>query len=88
MPNNTKDKNNTILVKFYEDVGDMEARSMLATMGARGTRVSTLIKRWAVEVAYWREEEYLYKFYDSDIVQAVHDSFDKEKEAADAQDQN
>jgi hypothetical protein len=88
MPTRAKDKNNTLLVKFYDDAGDKEVRAMLATMGVSGTRVSTLIKRWAVEVPYWREEEYLYKFYDSELVQAVHDSFDKEKEAADATEQN
>lgn len=77
VPKRIKDKNNTILVKFYEGVADKEVHSMLAWMGISGTRVSTLIKRWAVEVPYWREEEYLDKFYASELVQAVHDSFDK-----------
>jgi hypothetical protein len=88
MPTRIKDKNNTLLVKFYDDVGDVEARAMLATMGVSGTRVSALVKRWAVEVPYWREEEYLYKFYDSELVQAIHDSFDKDREAADAPEQD
>lgn len=78
MPTRFKDKNNTLLVKFYEDVGDKEVRAMLATMGVSGSRVSTLIRRWAVDVPYWREEEFIYKFYDSETVQAVHGSFDKE----------
>ena len=77
MPNRPKDKYNTILVKFYDDIGDKEARSLLSHMGVGGARVSTLIKRWAVEVPYWRETEYLHKFYDSEIVMAIHDSFDK-----------
>jgi hypothetical protein len=81
MPTRIKDKNNTLLVKFYDDAGDKEVRAMLATIGVSGIRVSTLVKRWAVEVPYWREEEYLYKFHDSELVQAVHDSFDKETEA-------
>lgn len=80
MPKRSKDKYNTILVKFYDDVGDKEARSLLSHMGVGGTRVSTLIKRWAVEVPYWRENEYLNKFYDSELVMAVHDSFDKSYE--------
>jgi hypothetical protein len=86
MPTRMKDKNNTLLVKFYDDVGDVEARAMLATMGVSGTRVSSLVRRWAVEVPYWREEEYLYKFYDSELVRAVHDCFDKEREEENAQD--
>lgn len=81
MPKRIRDKHNTILVKFYENVTDREARSELATMGVSGTRVSTLIRRWAVEVPYWVEKEYIEKFYESDIVQAVHNSFDKEEES-------
>jgi len=77
MPTRFKDKNNTLLVKFYDDVADKEVHSMLAWMGVSGTRVSTLIRRWAVEVPYWKEEEYLHRFYESELVQAVHDSFDK-----------
>jgi hypothetical protein len=77
MPKRFKDKNNTILVKFYDDVADKEVHSTLAWMGVSGVRVSTLIRRWAVEVPYWRVEEYLDKLYESNLVQAVHDSFDK-----------
>jgi hypothetical protein len=78
MPSRARDKYNTVLVKFYEDITDKEARSELARMGASGTRVSTLIRRWAVEVPYWREAEFVERFYESDIVQAVNNSFDKE----------
>lgn len=81
MPVRSKDKNNTLLVKFYEDVADKEVHSMLAWMGISGTRVSTLIKRWAVEVPYWKEEEFLDKLYANELVMAVHDSFDKTKPA-------
>lgn len=80
MPNRISDKSNTLLVKFYDEADDKTVRGMLATMGISGTRVSTLIRRWAVEVPYWREEEFLYKFYENEFVQAIHDSFDKEKE--------
>lgn len=80
MPKRIRDKHNTILVKFYENITDREVRSALAMIGVSGTRVSTLIRRWAVEVPYWVEKEYVEKFYESDIVQAVHNSFDKEEE--------
>ena len=85
MPTRSKDKNNTLMVKFYEDVADKEAHAMLAWLGLSGTRVSTLIKRWAVEVPYWREEEYLDKFYESEIVEVVHSHFDKTKIAMEGQ---
>jgi hypothetical protein len=81
MPKRIRDKFNTVLVKFYEDVADKEARSALALMGVSGTRVSALVKRWAVEVPYWQEQEFVEKFYDCDLVLAVHNSFDKVEEA-------
>lgn len=77
MPTRQKDKYNTLLVKFYEDVADKEAHSTLAWLGVSGSRVSTLIKRWAVEVPYWKEDEFINKFYASDLVESVHGSFDK-----------
>ncbi len=85
MPTRYKDKNNTLLVRFYEDVPDKEAHSFLAWLGISGTKVSTLIKRWAVEVPYWKEEEFLDKLYDSEIVEVVHDHFDKTKIAMEGQ---
>ena len=78
MPSRTRDKFNTLLVKFYQDVTDKEARAELVSMGASGTRVSTLIRRWAVEVPYWLESEFVEKFYESELIQAVNNSFDKE----------
>lgn len=87
MPTRIKDKNNTLLVKCYDDVADKEVHSMLAWMGISGTRVSTLIKRWAVEVPYWKEEEFLDKLYNSELVVAVHDSFDKVKIAEEQSDE-
>lgn len=77
MPTRSKDKYNTLLVKFYDDVADKEAHSTLAWLGVSGTRVSTLIRRWAVEVPYWKENEFINKFYASEFVESVHGSFDK-----------
>lgn len=87
MPTRSKDKNNTLLVRFYEDVADKEAHAMLAWLGVSGTKVSNLIRRWAVEVPYWREEEYLDKFYASELVEVVHDHFDKTKIVPESQNQ-
>lgn len=87
MPTRYKDKNNTLLVRFYEDVSDKEAHSFLAWLGVSGTKVSTLIKRWAVEVPYWKEEDFLDKFYSSEIVEVVHDHFDKTKISMEGQEE-
>lgn len=77
MPTRPKDKYNTLLVRFYEDVADKEAHSMLAWLGISGTRVSTLIRRWAVEVPWWKEDEFVKKLYASEIVECVHGIFNK-----------
>lgn len=82
MPKRPNDKYNTVLVKFYVDVADKDAHSFLAWLGVSGSRVSTLIRRWAVEVPYWREDEFINKFYASELVQAVHGSFDKNEDAS------
>jgi hypothetical protein len=84
MPTRSRDKNNTLMVRFYEDVADKEVHAMLAWLGISGNRVSTLIKRWAVEVPYWREEEFLDKLYESDLVEAISGHFNKTKLAAEA----
>jgi hypothetical protein len=81
MPKRIRDKFNTVLVKFYKDITDVEVRSALAFMGVSGSRVSTLVRRWAVEVPYWLEDEFVEKFYDCELVQAVHNNFNKDEEA-------
>jgi hypothetical protein len=81
MPKRTRDKYNTLLVKFYENATDKEVRSVLAHMGLNGTRVSTLVRRWAVEVPYWLEGDYIVKFYNNDMVEAIHNSFNKTEES-------
>jgi hypothetical protein len=81
MPKRMRDKHNTVLVKFYENITDKEVRSVLAHMGLSGTRVSTLVRRWAVEVPYWLEGDYIVKFYNNDMVEAIHNSFNKTEES-------
>lgn len=77
MPKRPGDKYNTLLVRFYEDVADKEAHSMLAWLGISGTRVSSLIRRWAVEVPFWKEDEFVQKLYASELVECVHGVFNK-----------
>lgn len=79
MPSRVKDKNNTLVVKFYDDVSDKEVHEMLAWMGISGCRVSSLLKRWAIEVPYWKEREFAEKLYQKDIVESISNSFSKTK---------
>jgi hypothetical protein len=79
MPKRMKDKNRSVFVKFHEDVSSKEIHSMLAMLGVSGTKVSSIINRWAVEVPFWKEEQFVAKFYDDDKVELVHESFDKRR---------
>jgi hypothetical protein len=79
MPKRMKDKNKSIFVKFYDDVTDQEACKLMASIGVTGSRVSTLIKRWAIEVPFWREDFYCEKFAESEFVERIHEGPERKK---------
>ena len=72
MPKRFKDNKRTIFVKFNEDVTDKEARRAMSSMDVGGTKVSTLINRWAVEVPFWKEALFVERFYQNELVERVH----------------
>jgi len=75
MPKRMKDKNNTILVKFYDYISDKKINTTLNKLNIYGVRVSTLVNRWALEVPYWRENEYAEELNSNKIIEKVHGSF-------------
>lgn len=79
MPKRVKDKNKSIFVRFHDMVSDEEINSLLSSMDLTGSRVSCLVNRWAIEVPFWREEIYMTKFSDSDLVDRVHEGFDRKR---------
>jgi hypothetical protein len=79
MPKRMKDKNRSVFVKFHDDVSSKEIHSMLAMLGVSGTKVSSIINRWAVEVPFWKEEQFVAKFYDDAKVELVHENFDRRR---------
>jgi hypothetical protein len=80
MPRRFKDRNKSIFVKFYDDVGDKEVGELLSSLGVAGTRVSNLINRWAVEIPFWKEGFFVEKIdAEIDLVEKVHDSFDRKR---------
>lgn len=76
MPKRLKDKNKSVFVKFHQDVTDKEAMALMSSIGVSGTRVSTLIKRWVVEVPYWKEDFYCERMLRSELVETIHENFD------------
>lgn len=82
MPKRINDKHRSIFVKFHHDVMESEIRSELALMGISGSKVSSLVNRWVLEVPFWKEEEYMEKFYDNELVEAVHENFDRRRRPA------
>lgn len=83
MPKRIKERNKSIFVKFYDDVTDQQACKLMASFGVTGTRVSTLLKRWAIEVPFWKEEFYCDKFLGSDLVETIHENFDRKRTRSD-----
>jgi len=71
MPKRIRDKTNTVIVKFYEDVSNKDIHSLLTWLGANGSKVSTLVNRWAVDVFYWKESETTEKLRKSELVEAI-----------------
>ena len=72
MPKRAKDNKRTIFVKFNEDVTDKEVRRAMSSMDVGGTKVSTLINRWAVEVPFWKEALFVERFSQNELVEMVH----------------
>ena len=77
MPKRIKDKNKSIFVKFYSSVNEEEIHSFLNSLKVTGTRVSSLINRWAIEVPFWKEDFFVKKFQENESVELVHESFDR-----------
>lgn len=74
-----KDKNKSIFVKFEEGATSKEIYSLFNSLGVSGVKVSIFINRWAVEVPFWKEDFYVDKFRQSDLVETVHENFDKRR---------
>ena len=79
MPRRFKDRNKSMFVKFHEGVSDEEVGDFLSSLGVSGVRVSNLLSRWAVEVPFWKEGFFMEKFYENEIVDRVHESFDRKR---------
>lgn len=63
-------KFNTLLIKFNID-SDSQIISFFNDFNLEYFKVSNLIQRWAVEVPFWKEEEYVDKFYSYLMVDSV-----------------
>lgn len=79
MPKRFKDRNKSLFVKFYDDVVEEEIGDLLSSLNVSGTRVSNLINRWAIEIPFWKEGHFIEKFYESDIVERIHESFNRKR---------
>ena len=76
MPKRIKDKNKSIFVKFTERTDDAKINEFLQSLGIYGTRVSTIVNRWAVEIPFWKEGHFTNKMKESELVATIHESFD------------
>lgn len=79
MPKRFNDRMRSIFVKFEHGVTDKEVNSELRSMGISGSRVSTLINRWVMEVPFWKEQEYVERLAGNKLVETVHESGDSRR---------
>lgn len=79
MPKRFNDRLRSIFVKFEYGVTDKEIISELRSMGISGSRVSTLVNRWVVEVPFWKEQEYVDRLAENELVEAIHENGDSRR---------
>jgi hypothetical protein len=82
MPRKMNDKHRSIFVKFHQEVTEKEVVKKLASMGVSGSKVSSLINRWVVDVPFWKEEEYQEVLGSDELVEIVHENFDRRRKPA------
>ena len=63
-------RHNTLLIKFNVN-SDKYISSWFKNFNLEHFKVSSLIQRWAVEVPFWKEEEYIDEFFNSYIVESI-----------------
>jgi hypothetical protein len=63
-------KNSSIIVNF--DCSDKKVNKLLKDIGLSGTRVSNIISRWAIDVPFWKEDYYVEKLLESDLVERIY----------------
>ena len=85
MPKRFNDRLRSVFVKLYDDVPDEEVDKDLRSMGVSGSRVSTLVNRWVLDVPFWREEEYVDKLWDNGLVEMVYENADTRRRSFDDQ---
>ena len=79
MPKRFNDKQRSIFVKFQQYATNKEISAELKSMGISGSRISSLINRWVIEVPFWKEEEYSEALRNNDLVECVHENFDAKR---------
>ena len=86
MKRNMSNRNSSIIVNF--DCSDKKINKLLKELNLSGVRVSTIMPRWAVDVPFWKEDYYVDKLLESDLVERVYLSPKKYYETEEASDGN
>lgn len=63
-------KTATLIVTFYTST-EKEINNFLKEHDVSGVRVSSIINRWAIEVPFWREQDFISKFSENELVKSV-----------------
>lgn len=65
----------TLIVDFYNDISDESIRDFFGKQGISGNLASTLNKRYAVDVPAGKEDVYLQKFEQSELIKRVNQHY-------------
>lgn len=79
---NTLNKNTNIVVKFYPST-DQEIDELLNSLNISGLRVSNLIPRWSIDVPFWKEDYYIEKLLESELVEKIYSNPSRKRFSSD-----
>ncbi len=68
---NNLNKTTSIVVNFYPAT-QKEISDLLKSLNITGVVVSNLISRWSVEVPFWKENYYVDKLLESELVKKIY----------------
>lgn len=68
-------KTASLIVTFYE-ASEKEINKFLKENDVFGVSVSSMFNRWSIEVPFWREQDFINKFSEHELVKSVHPYID------------
>lgn len=81
---NSLNKNTHIVVNFFPAT-EKEINKLLKSLNLTGVRVSNLVPRWSIDVPFWKEDYFVQKLSESDLVEKIYQNPSRKSYYEDAQ---